>query len=506
MPVCANDYAVRILCGLGIAALVLFNIATFNSYQAKQDSTTSQRHGGGRIALIYAAPTFHDEVVSSVACTIKDEGYFVIAYVGSGLHWGSLTLPFSDKRQRASESFYGKCVDKWVSITEPIAAHHLEADADLLVFVTYPMLKHNFVHDGEAMQLLRHVRAQSASTSVVLVTHRTNEALHETLPKVEEVIPRDQLTFLFLGEHTKKGAAEVMSKAGHATASVGANLPKPPEKAYRLAHFYPIMPMEYIGVTRSSAEANIYNAWTNFWYPELPALSSDGYKNQAFAIQGNFGGKHAHRKDVKGTVECLQRVENSYEEDAQVGAGPLQPGTSRDKNKTPLRVSLELIGHLNGELPLPSLQYGSVRFLSDLAPVEYYNAIARAQFMIAAVGEDYTTSRATSSVPAALITNLPLVTSQKFLDIYPCLRDARVHKLIARSTECESIGAAARLSPEEFLEAKNEVLTCAKMMYEDGKTVFRLLGQEARDRRKSALKAARNGVPRGVSNGANASA
>lgn len=107
----------RILCGLSIVVLVLFNLASFNSYQARQDSTASLKQGG-KVALIYASPTFHDEVVSSVACSIKDEGYIVIAYVGSGLHWGSLTLPFSDKRQRASESFYGKCVDKWVSITE----------------------------------------------------------------------------------------------------------------------------------------------------------------------------------------------------------------------------------------------------------------------------------------------------------------------------------------------------------------------------------------------------
>jgi hypothetical protein len=477
--------------------LVLFNLASFNSYQARQDSTASLKQGG-KVALIYASPTFHDEVVSSVACSIKDEGYIVIAYVGSGLHWGSLTLPFSDKRQRASESFYGKCVDKWVSITEPIGEHHLVDDPDLLVFVTYPMLKHNFVHDGEAMQLLRHVRAKSASTNVVLVTHRSNEALHETLPKVEEVVPRDQLTFLFLGEHTQKSTAEIMTRAGHVTANVGPNLPKPPERAYRLAHFYPIMPMEYIGVTRSTAEANFYNAWNNWWYPQLPAFSSDGWRMQAFAIQGNFGGKHAHRKDVKGTVECLQRVESSYQEDKEVAPKALVKKEKAEvavSNKTPLRVSLELIGHLNGELPLPGLQHGTVRFLSDLAPVDYYKAISRAQFMIAAVGEDYMTSRATSSVPAALITNLPLVTSQKFLNIYPCLRDARVHSLIARETECEAIGAAARLSHEEFLEAKKEVATCTNMMYADGRAVFRHLGQEARDRRKAALKAARNTVP-----------
>ncbi len=487
-----SDVVVRLGFWIGIGLLLLFNLANFNSYQLKQESEKLFRREG-KTAVLYAAPTFHDEVVSSVACTIKDEGYFVIAYIGSGLHWGKLTLPFSNKRQRASDSFYGKCVDRWISITEPIADYLLVDDPDLLIFVTYPMLKHNFVHDGEALQILRHLHEKSSSTNVVLVTHRSNEALHETLPKVEALIPRDQLTFMFLGEHTQTSTEDIMKKSGHVVAHVGPGKRAAPEGAYRVAHFYPIIQMGYLGTTRDPLEARIRDWWANFWYPDLPDLSLDGFKMQSFAIQGNFGGKHAHRKDVKGTVECLQRIESSYQEDPHIANIPLKAGEPMDTKKTPLRVSLELIGHLNGDLPLPPLQFGFIRFLSDLIPVDYYRTIARSRFMIAAVGDEYLTSRATSSVPAALSTTLPLVTSKKFLNIYPCLREARVHLQIARDTECEAIAAAARLSEEEYGEAKKEVARCAHNMYGQGRELFAWLGSEARERRRSRVRRHKTG-------------
>jgi len=95
---------------------------------------------------------------------------------------------------------------------------------------------------------------------------------------------------------------------------------------------------------------------------------------QTFSIQGNFGGKHAHRKNVKGTVDCLRQLEQG-----KMGSAP---------DGAPLRVGIDLIGHVSGDVNAGELKYGKVRFLSDLSAVDYYAAIARARFMIAAIGED----------------------------------------------------------------------------------------------------------------------
>jgi hypothetical protein len=113
-------------------------------------------------------------------------------------------------------------------------------------------------------------------------------------------------------------------------------------------------------------------------------------------------------------------------------------------DKPPVRISLDLIGHLDGKVDVGTLKTGEVRFLSDLRSREYYKAISMAHFMLAAIGErEYFTSRATSSVPAALIAHVPLVTSGEFLDVYSCLSDAPIHRLIAGWEASSSVGASA---------------------------------------------------------------
>jgi hypothetical protein len=487
-----NDIFARAFIWGGILLFLLCNTSYFFNYQKYTDAEKGFQ-AGQRVAMVYAAPTFHDEVVSSVACTLKDDGFFVVAYVGNGLHVGNVMVPLSGKRQRNSEAFYGACVDKWISITDPISASDIVPDPDLLVYVTYPMLKKNFVHDGEAIQLLRHVRDKKANTNIVLITHRANEALHETLPIIESIIPRNRITFTFLGEHTKMTTKGIMESKDHTTLLVdytNTNNMKVTEDLqlgkgdYRLAHFYPIVPMEYIGQSRFKVEHYLYDYVATWTSKPLAETSKDGWPLKSFSIQGNFGGKHAHRKDVKGTIECLKRIENTYLEDDKISEMTKSPHEELDKGKTPIRVNLELIGHLTEEMKLPTLAHGTVRFLSDLAAVDYYRAIARTQFMIGAVGEeDYYTGRATSSVPAALIANVPLVVNKRFLDIYPCLRDAKVHQQIAHENTCEAIYRATKLTSEEYLEAKKEIARCAVDMYDNGKQLFKFLGEEARTRR-----------------------
>ena len=498
---CRNDGPMRAILWFWMWVFLICNYSYFFKYQQIERAEAIFKSQDTKIAALYANPTFHDEVVSSVACTLKDEGFFVVVYIGNGLHVGNVMLPLSGKRQRYSEAFYGSCVDKFVTIYDPIPEEDMVKDPDLLVFVTYPMLRHNFGHDDQAIRLLKCIKDNKSSTSVVLITHRSGEAMHETLPIVESYIPKDKITFVFLGEHTRDTTEKAMAAEQKSTVTVapGKEYTEGADKdgkSYRLAQFYPVVPMEYIGKSRLAGEAALFDYIASWTSKAAPERSSDGWPMQTFSIQGNFGGKHAHRKDVKGTVTCLQRVENSYEEDSGVADGPMQINAKPEGGKTPLRVGVDLIGHLTEELSLPQLRYGDVRFLSDLQPVDYYRAINRTRFLIAAVGEEeYYESRATSSVPAALITGIPLVASKRFIDMYPCLRDAKVHKMIAKDSECESIAAAARLSDSEYKEALMEVKHCAGVMYQQGRELFAMLAKEAHIRRVATKRKGADAIP-----------
>ena len=45
--------------------------------------------------MVYAGPTFHDEVASVAACILHDLGFFVVVYIGNGVHFGGMMVPFS---------------------------------------------------------------------------------------------------------------------------------------------------------------------------------------------------------------------------------------------------------------------------------------------------------------------------------------------------------------------------------------------------------------------------
>lgn len=52
-------------------------------------------YNSSRVALVYAGPTFHDEVASVAACILHDLGFFVVVYIGNGVHFGGMMVPFS---------------------------------------------------------------------------------------------------------------------------------------------------------------------------------------------------------------------------------------------------------------------------------------------------------------------------------------------------------------------------------------------------------------------------
>ena len=129
--------------------------------------------------------------------------------------------------------------------------------------------------------------------------------------------------------------------------------------------------------------------------------------------------------------------------------------------------------------------------------------------------QEYYVSRATSSIPASLIAHVPLVTSGQFLNIYPCLRDAPIHRKMAwgnqgnndtilgadygtglkegdtmsndtliknsgnvprnilGNTECEAMEVAVRLTAEEYSQAKQEIIYCSSHFWNQAKEAFR---------------------------------
>lgn len=183
-------------------------------------------------------------------------------------------------------------------------------------------------------------------------------------------------------------------------------------------------------------------------------------KTVNFVIQGNVGGKHSKRRDLAGTVHCLTAL--ILREDANK--------TTRSLRADSTMVHLDLVGAVHGKLNIPQLlPQLHVQTQSNLAPIDFYSAIARAHFLVASLGSAlYATTQATSSIPAALITGVPLVLGADLLALYPCLRDAPMHRLVNSGTECEAIQRAYEISKTQYAAARAEVAHCARQLWDEG--------------------------------------
>lgn len=118
-----------------------------------------------KTAVIYARPTFHEEVVSATACLLKSLDYHVIVYIGNGFHWGSFLIPFTSRRQADSQRFYGQCVSEWITIKPQMK---LVTDAEFLIFITYPMYYARSI-DSFAMDYLQKLSDEKSKMSVAFI-------------------------------------------------------------------------------------------------------------------------------------------------------------------------------------------------------------------------------------------------------------------------------------------------------------------------------------------------
>jgi len=455
-----------------VVAVLLLIIATFKLFsflEIHHEEVALKRRTNEHVAVVYALPTFHEEVVSVVACVLQSLGYDVIVYIGNGLHWAGEYLPFSGRRKRTSSAFYGECVSQWVTI-RPLMK--IVTNPDLLVFVTYPMLVKLGQEDPFAKAYLQRLHETQSRTSVVYVAHRTNELLHTMLYDNEQYIPRNRSSFLLLGEHTYLDAQRVVRE--HTEVKSYGNI-NPLTSPISLQYILPVLPAGFISP---------------------PPLAPQTY-TPTFTMQGNFGGKHAHRKNPVGVLDCLRQQESLPLCDMKKKSSTNERHRRLNETRTEIyqqqqslqntgrlcrqmhgtqSVGIDLVGHVTGDedLQLGSLVTGSVRVLSGLPHTEYYESISRAKFVLLGIAEkDYLTTRATSSVPAALIAQVPLVASREFLRLYPCLRDAPVHRLVAKDTECEAIGAALDLSPEQYEQARIEIANCTAFFWSHAQDTFR---------------------------------
>ena len=181
-----------------------------------------------------------------------------------------------------------------------------------------------------------------------MITHRTNELIHNMMKVIENILPRDQITYMLLGEHTRNSAYNALVNYDSITDPESRIITVGDPSSFHLSHFYPVLPIEYVvdgdrfSTKKNSNNDNNNNNYTNKYNNNIyDNNNSNNYNNNnknnnnksnsninamklkknddenvdkdsyhpLFVMQGNFGGKHAHRKDPIGTLNCLRNIE-----------------------------------------------------------------------------------------------------------------------------------------------------------------------------------------------------
>ena len=443
----------------------LFNwfICVFGVILAVYSLVASERSalfGGKKVVVVYAGRTYHEEVTASMACLLQEIGFHVVVYIENGFTWAGVTIPFTEKRIFSSRSFYGHCVDEFVTINGNMRIVDQPA---VLLFVTYPMMNYGRGNgkDTYSFDLLK--RMNRTSTKLVLVSHHA-EHFWIQVDELSKYFHANGTTFLFLAKHVQESADKLIRQHPH--------LPR-----FRTDYVFPVFKLDKVIGRDLLHKTN--SAWNS-----TPTVVT-------YSIQGNFGGKHAHRKDLHGTTNCLNALgaalkqPNATQQNVQEphphthkGYFRLPAHTKNGKgNSTSAQhmlstLRLDLVGHLEpNALKAINPVHFKLTTSGDVSHPQFYTRLSKAKFLLTALGsEAYSHTQATSTVPAAVITYVPLLTTAAFLQLYPCLRDQPLLRRINGATECESIHNAYALSKSDYARACKEMEVCLNSLWAESLT------------------------------------
>ena len=384
-------FGVRILSFFVILLVASFSYILLFGYV----NTVNETNKFKRQAVIYARPTFHEEVVSAVACTLKSLDYHVIVYIGNGFYWGSFLIPFTSRRQVDSNRFYGQCVSEWITIKPGMK---LKTDADIFVVVTYPMYYARQI-DTFAMEYVSKIIEMKSKMKVALIGHRASDFFNHNVMSMFHLermgIPRNQMVLLTLSEHTHLNAKTELMKYKAKIGDVS---------TIHLEYFYPVLPPNHIKIPSSptitfsiqgKAIVNIVYITLTMNFIVIPTL----HILLSGKMKPKLVGGSPLTKDPFAIADCLRNHEKSYSQ--------LCESSNHDNKRlgsTTCSLSFEIVGSTDEALNLGTLSSGKIYVKSGLNAVQYYEAIANSKFMVLGIiNKEYLVNRATSSVPAALI-------------------------------------------------------------------------------------------------------
>jgi hypothetical protein len=166
-------------------------------------------------------------------------------------------------------------------------------------------------------------------------------------------------------------------------------------------------------------------------------------------IQGNVQSKRRHYDDLLRTLD--KHLDQAWE--------------------------LTILGVGAAKFAVPANMQNRIRTADKLSFEAYYRTISKADLVLSFLSEsmNYGVVRATSTVPTAILSGVPVLLTNIMLPLYACLGDSSVsplHSAIARDDDAASLTAFFALSDENKTRLKQEARFCLASWQRDNKHKF----------------------------------
>lgn len=124
--------------------------------------------------------------------------------------------------------------------------------------------------------------------------------------------------------------------------------------------------------------------------------------------------------------------------------------------------SLAIVGKGASRLEVPPHLRPRIDLYDSIPFQQYYEIVSASDFVLAALSTHmhYDSERATSTVPTAILAQTPVLLTQRYLQLYPCLQTSEVHQKVARQTEDDSVRALLQLTRFDLMRARQEAQAC----------------------------------------------
>ncbi len=391
------------------------------------------------IILVSTAP-YHVEILAFLAYHYHTLGYTVHAWIGAPTKyygsWIDFLFPYIEHVVYLPD--YG--IVHWYNTrwrTKPT----IPLSIKLLIYVTGDLK----VDIYSLCQLNYHQQLYQRSQRVLMVSHQAsliqNASLYCQAPKC---------TLLHLGYHVQQTAISIYT-----------SLPKQESFPVHTSYAYPVFELPSETIPSMNNSDGTLTTTSRQMFNQVRRIIIQGAANKT-------------RRDYDELFRCVRKITLLNKLNNKLNKQQLP-----QQQQTRPRIEISIIGYLAKQLNIPPELKNRIKLYDNIPYEKYYTLLQSNDFIATFIQQTslsnfgYLYNRISSSIPAGVLAEVPIIATSDLLERYHCLNASYWHHFIARPNNCKSLMAAMEMTYEQYERMKEEIRYCKSIWLYEGQATLK---------------------------------